>query len=82
MYWFMKFDLGTGEHHGLQTKSTVSPNEFWYISKDHEQNVLLTNNRANCVPVKVENKVLVNLCYLFFSNGVFIWKYKQEAQGN
>lgn len=79
----MKFDLGTGEHHGLQTQSSEYPYDFWYISKDYEQNVLtLTNNPANCVPVKVENRVLVNLCYylLFFLNGVFIWKYKQEVQ--
>lgn len=69
--FFEKENVGSSEHHGL--RSPVSPHK--YIAKDRNNVLVLTTDAANCVEVKVENKVLVNLCYYYY---FFQWCFYLE----
>lgn len=63
-YFFEKEMLVSSEHHGLRLPG--SPPKYLSISNDLNDVLVLTNNVSECVRVKVELKVLVNLCYYLF----------------
>ncbi|KAF3695421.1 hypothetical protein EXN66_Car011097 [Channa argus] len=47
-YWFQKVNLGTGEHHGLQT---VRSNQYLCI-QEYEPTVMLTEHKQYCLSVR------------------------------